>query len=172
MVHPLILLGFGMMVGVFAGVMGLGGGSVMIPVMVYAFALTQTKAHGTSLAVMALPVFIPAIIEYHRHGNVDWRMAMFIAAGAVVGSFFGAWIANGLPKETLKLAFGLVLIYVAAYTVFGKENILRTVILSGVLVALAVVMLLVTRLVDAKTAGKLPADDEQRSSTVITIQHE
>lgn len=163
MIHPLVLLGFGVLVGVFAGVMGLGGGSIMIPVMVYAFALTQTQAHGTSLAVMALPVFIPAIIEYHRNGNVDWRMAMFIAAGALVGSFFGAWIANSLPKETLKLVFGLMLIYVAAYTVFGKENILRTVTLAGLLVAIAVAMLLVMRVVDVRTDRTPPTSQHTAS---------
>ncbi|HMO25930.1 MAG TPA: sulfite exporter TauE/SafE family protein [Tepidisphaeraceae bacterium] len=152
MIHPLVLIGFGVVVGIFAGVMGLGGGSIMIPGMVYAFALTQTQAHGTSLAVMALPVFIPAILEYHRHGNVDWRMALYIALGAAFGTFFGAYIANSLPKETLKLLFGLMLIYVAAYTVFGKENLLRTTALSTTLVAIALIMVISTRTLDARKA--------------------
>jgi uncharacterized membrane protein YfcA len=101
---------------------------------------------------MALPVFIPAILEYHRNGNVDWRMALFIALGASVGTFFGAYIANSLPKETLKLLFGLMLIYVAAYTVFGKENLLRTTALSTTLVAIALIMVISTRTLDARKA--------------------
>lgn len=162
MVHPLALLGFGVVVGVFSGVMGLGGGAIMVPVMVYAFALTQTQAHGTSLAVMTLPVFIPATLTYFRHGNVDWRMAAWIAAGAFLGSALGGLVANSLPRDTLKLVFGLTLIYVAGYTVFGKENILRTVILSGVLVVVAVGMLLASRSMDGKARSSVetsrPAD--------------
>lgn len=148
--HPLVLLGFGIAVGVFSGVMGLGGGAIMVPVMVYAFALTQTQAHGTSLAVMTLPVFIPATLTYFRHGNVDWRMAAWIAAGAFLGSALGALIANSIPKEALKLVFGLTLIYVAGHTVFGKENLPRTVFLSSLLVVVAAALLLVSRSLDGE----------------------
>src|SRR5437762_6747459 len=123
MTHPAILILFGVIVGVFSGVMGLGGGSVMIPIMVLAFEMSQQQAHGTSLAVMIPPVTLPAVINYYRNGNVKVGMAGWMALGVLGGTFFGAWIANSLPKETLKLVFGFVLIYVAGYTVFGKEHL-------------------------------------------------
>ena len=148
MTHPAILILFGVIVGVFSGVMGLGGGSVMIPVMVFAFGMTQQQAHGTSLAVMIPPVALPAVIEYWRHGNVDLRIAAWTALGVLLGSFFGALVANSLPKESLKLVFGFLLIYVAGYTIFGKEHVGRSVTLAGVLVLLAAMLFGATRFFD------------------------
>ena len=148
--NPMFLILFGILVGVFSGVMGLGGGSVMIPVMVLALHMTQQQAHGTSLAVMIPPVTLPAVIEYYRKGHVDLRVAGWMALGVLAGSFFGAWIATSLPKEMLKLVFGFVLIYVAAYTVFGKDNLVRTLSLSGALVLVAMSLYLLTRWWDAQ----------------------
>jgi uncharacterized protein len=140
------------MVGVFSGVMGLGGGSVMIPVMVLVMGLTQTQAHGTSLAVMTVPVMLPAVIHYWRHNNVHLPVAAWTAVGVAMGTFFGAYIANALPRETLKLVFGLVLIYVAGYTVFGKENLLRTTLLAAALVLVAGLMLAGSQWYDRQNA--------------------
>src|ERR1041384_3109137 len=136
--NPTLLIAFGILVGVFSGVMGLGGGSIMIPIMVLLFGLTQQEAHGTSLAVMIPPVTLPAVIEYYRNGNVKVGMAGWMAVGVLLGTFFGAYIANSLPRETLKLIFGFVLIYVAGYTIFGREHLLRSTTLAGALVVIAV----------------------------------
>ena len=150
MQNPAFLVLFGVVVGVFSGVMGLGGGSIMIPVMVLALAMTQQEAHGTSLAVMIPPVTLPAVFEYYRKGHVNLGVAGWMALGVLAGSFFGAWIATSLPKEMLKLVFGFVLIYVAAYTVFGKENLVRTLSLSAALVLVAVCFYGATRWFDAQ----------------------
>jgi uncharacterized protein len=112
--------------------------------------MSQQQAHGTSLAVMIPPVTLPAVIEYYRKGHVDLRVAGWMALGVLAGSFFGAWIATSLPKEMLKLVFGFVLIYVASYTVFGKENLVRTLSLSGVLVLVAVSLYFAVRWYDAR----------------------
>ena len=166
--NPLILIVFGVIVGVFSGVMGLGGGSIMIPIMVLAFGMSQQGAHGTSLAVMIPPVALPAVIEYWRHGNVDIRIAAWTALGVLMGSFFGALVANSIPKESLKLVFGFLLIYVAGYTIFGKEHLGRSVTLAGVLVLVAAVLFGSTRLYDRsidKGQGAQPAP-AQTPSTV------
>lgn len=155
--HPLVLIAFGVIVGIFSGVMGLGGGSVMIPVMVLVFHMTQPQAHGTSLAVMLPLVTLPAVIEYYRNGNVKVAMAAWMAAGFMMGSFFGAYAANAMPKEMLKLLFGFLLIYVAAYTVFGKENLGRTTVLSALLVLIATGMFFGTRWYDASRKAIEPA---------------
>ncbi len=150
MQQPLTLILFGILVGVFSGVMGLGGGAVMIPIMVLALAMTQQTAHGTSLAVMIPPVTLPAVYKYYTEGHVDLRVAGWMAIGVLAGSFFGAWIANSIPREALKLVFGFVLIYIAAYTVFGKEHLVRTLSLSGALVLVAVCLYAFTRWFDAQ----------------------
>jgi uncharacterized protein len=152
--NPVMLIAFGILVGVFSGVMGLGGGSVMIPVMVLALAMSQQEAHGTSLAVMIPPVTLPAVIQYYRTGNVNLWVAGWMALGVLAGSFFGAWIATSLPKENLKLVFGFVLIYVAAYTVFGKEHLVRSISLAGALMLAAVCAYALVSWYDAhKNAG-------------------
>jgi uncharacterized protein len=162
MSNPLVLIAFGVVVGVFSGVMGLGGGSVMIPVMVLAFHMSQPAAHGTSLAVMLPLVTLPAVIEYYRHGNVNVAMAAWMAVGFMLGSFFGAYAANAMPKETLKLIFGFLLIYVAAYTVFGKENLARTTVLSAVLVVIAMGVFAAVRWYD-KSQSATPVGVETRT---------
>lgn len=160
---PLFLVLFGVMVGVFSGVMGLGGGSVMIPIMVLLMGMTQQQAHGTSLAVMIPPVTLPAVIAYYMtrnpdgSRNVDVRVAAWMAVGVLFGSYFGARIANWLPKEALKLVFGFLLIYVAGYTVFGKEHLARSVLLAGVLVMVAALLFGATRFYDRARALPAPA---------------
>jgi uncharacterized protein len=170
MFNPVLLVAFGVMVGVFSGVMGLGGGSVMIPIMVLVLGLTQTQAHGTSLAVMTVPVMLPAVIHYWRHGNVNLAVAAWVAVGVAMGTFFGAYIANAVPKETLKLIFGLTLIYVAAYTVFGSANLPRTTLLSALLVIVAILMFAATQYMDkrpereARAAAAAVVVDDSRSA--------
>ena len=164
--NPMALILFGVIVGVFSGVMGLGGGSVMIPIMVLVFGMTQQQAHGTSLAVMIPPVTLPAVIGYYMtrnpdgSRNVDLRMAAWMAVGVLLGSWFGAKVANFLPKQTLTLVFGFLLIYVAGYTVFGKEHLLRSVILAAVVVAVAAGLFTATRWYDRATAAAAAPTDQ------------
>ncbi|HSI35715.1 MAG: sulfite exporter TauE/SafE family protein [Phycisphaerae bacterium] len=160
--HPAFLISFGVFVGVFSGLMGLGGGAVMIPIMVLVFGLSQPMAHGTSLAAMIPPVTLPAVINYYKNDNVDWRFAAYMAAGILVGSFFGAWLANKLPKEELKLVFGFILVYVAGYTVFsyfGKQHLTRSVVLAAVLAVVTVGMFVVVRAIDGKGVERQDAKD-------------
>ena len=156
MQNPVLLVAFGLLVGVFSGLMGLGGGAIMIPIMVLALGMTQQQAHGTSLAVMIPPVTLPAVLAYFHardpdtgQRNVNITVALWMAAGVLAGSYFGGKLANYLPKDTLKLVFGFVLIYIAAYTVFGKEHLDRTLSLSSALVLIAVCLYAVTRWYDA-----------------------
>lgn len=144
--NPILLIAFGVSVGIFSGLMGLGGGAIMIPIMILLLGFDQAKAHGMSLMVMIPPVTLPAVIGYWRNGYLrtgDLWTAALIAAGVLCGSYFGAQIADMLQKnkDMLKLVFGFLLIYVAAYTTFswlGREHLLRTVILSTIVVVFAV----------------------------------
>ena len=148
--HPATLIGFGLLVGIFSGIMGLGGGTMMIPIMVLVYQMNQRQANGTSLAVMILPVLILPVWQYHRDGYVDWRMVAYIATGFVLGALPGAFIATrGIDVGTLKLVFAFVLIYAAANMIFGstgapasKSQLVRTMIIAfGVVLATAVCFL-------------------------------
>ena len=150
--NPIVLLLFGVLVGVFSGVMGLGGGAVIIPVLVLVFDMSQQAAHGTSLAMILSPTALPAIFRYHGEGYVNWRLVMYVIPGMLLGSYVGARIATSIPQNALKLVFGFTLVYVAAYTIFGvlggRAQLARTLALSGALVLVAVVMFVTVRRLD------------------------
>ena len=89
---------FGLFVGVFAGIFGLGGGAVIVPLLVLALQFNQKLAQGTSLAVILSPAAAPAIYKYHQEGYVDWWFVLKVAPFMLVGSYFGAAIATWLPQ--------------------------------------------------------------------------
>ncbi len=99
----------GIAAGVLAGLAGVGGGIIIVPALVFLFGFTQIKAQGTSLAVLLPPIGIMAAIAYAKRGEVNWRAAILIAAGLVLGSIFGAKIALGLSQPMLKKIFGVIL---------------------------------------------------------------
>jgi predicted MFS family arabinose efflux permease len=107
---------------------------------------------------MIPPVTLPAVVAYYLtknpdgSRNVDLRVAAWMAVGVLFGSYFGARFANAVPKETLKLIFGFVLVYVACYTVFGREHMARSVALSAVVVLVAVALYAATKVYDRAAA--------------------
>jgi hypothetical protein len=100
----------GLAAGVLAGLAGLGGGLIIVPLLVFAFGFTQHAAQGTSLAVLIPPVGLLAMLKYYKAGDVNLKAAALIAAGLVLGSVFGAKIALDLPQATLKKCFGVLLL--------------------------------------------------------------
>ncbi len=99
----------GIAAGILAGLAGVGGGIIIVPVLVFFFGFEQIKAQGTSLAVLLPPIGIMAAIAYARKGEVDWKAAILIVLGFLLGSIFGARIALELPQATLKKVFGGIL---------------------------------------------------------------
>ena len=104
MINPAILIGVGIFVGIYSGIMGLGGGTVMIPVLVLLLGFTQHQAVGTSLAVMIPPVTLPAVIEFYRNKQVDLRIAVWIATILIlIPTFLGFLVhecERGAPRLT------------------------------------------------------------------------
>lgn len=100
----------GLIAGIFAGLLGIGGGIVMIPVFILIFGLTQHQAQGTCLAAMLPPVFIFAVWKYYQQGNVKLQMAIFVAVGLCLGAYFGADLAQYIPDSGLRRVFGGLLI--------------------------------------------------------------
>ncbi len=167
--HPLFLLPFGIFVGFFSGLMGLGGGAVIIPILVLVFGFEQAKAHGTSLAMILSPTQIPAMLKYHSKQFIDWWLVLWVIPGMLAGSWFGAKLATSIPQEALRLIFGFILIYIASYTVFstfGREHLGRTLVLSAVVAALAVGLFLGVRAWDhANNAVQATSEPSQSSQS-------
>ena len=103
-----ILVGLG--VGILAGFMGIGGGLVLVPALVYVLHLGQLTAQGTSLFMTLPPLGLGALLIYWRKGHVDLNAGITIALGFFLGGFFGSKMALGLPARILLQSFGLFLI--------------------------------------------------------------
>jgi uncharacterized membrane protein YfcA len=102
----------GLLAGVFGGLVGLGGGVIMIPLMVGILKLDQHTAHGTSLFVIVF-TGISGAVAYGMHGSVDVIAALLLAAPAVVTARTGAHFAHSLPEWKLKRFFGCFLVFVS-----------------------------------------------------------
>lgn len=109
--------------GVFGGLVGLGGGVIMIPLMVLVGKLTQHAAHGTSLVAIVFTGLIGAT-TYFFNGYVDWKASLILAVCAVATARVGAIYAHSLPEKKLKKAFGLFLVFVAILLI-SKGTIMR-----------------------------------------------
>src|SRR6187455_1310068 len=88
------LLLLGTLVGVVGGMIGIGGGILVIPLLMFFFGFTQQKANGTSLAMLLPPIGLLAVIRYYQAGNIDIKVALLLACGFAGGAYLGAWIVN------------------------------------------------------------------------------
>src|ERR1035437_7620843 len=102
----------GLVVGMLSGVVGIGGGILFVPALVWLLGMSQHRAQGTSLGALLLPVGLFAFMEYYRKGNADLRVALLLAAGFLVGGYFGAVGAQHIPELWLRRIFALTLVAV------------------------------------------------------------
>lgn len=114
------LIAIGLIAGVLSGIMGVGGGVIMIPLMIMLLHFNQHEAQGTSLAVLAVPVTFLAAYNYYNEGYVNWKYAAVIAVFFVVGGFLGSKLAVNLDQKTLKRIFGAVLLVLSIKMLWGK----------------------------------------------------
>ena len=110
----------GAVAGVFSGLLGIGGGTIVVPGLVYLFGMTLHKAQGTILAAFLPPVALLAVLKYSQSSQVDWKAAMLIAAGIFLGGYLGATLSLSLSETTIKRVFGVFLIVVAVKLISGK----------------------------------------------------
>ena len=110
----------GAVAGVFSGLLGIGGGTIVVPALVYFFGMTQHKAQGTIIAAFLPPVALLAFLRYYQAGNVDLKAALFVALGLFLGAYFGAGVSLSLPEQILKKVFGVFLLFVAAQLILAK----------------------------------------------------
>jgi len=110
----------GLVVGLFSGVVGIGGGVLFVPALVWLAGMDQHKAQGTSLGALLAPVGIFAFMEYYRRGNADVRVAALLAAGFLVGGYFGAVGAQHIPEVWLRRIFAITLIGVGGRMFFTQ----------------------------------------------------
>jgi hypothetical protein len=116
----LLYIGLGLLAGIFGGMFGIGGGTIIIPALVFLFGLTQHQAQGTSLAILVPPIGLLAAMRYYHSGNVKLGMAGFICLGFFFGGLLGAHLIDGVPDPLLKRIFGVYLAFIAVRMIITK----------------------------------------------------
>ena len=114
----LILVLIGIAAGVLAGLVGVGGGVIIIPALIYFLGFTQKEAQGTSLGILLLPVGILAVINYYKQGFIDIKVVISISLAFIVGGFFGSKLALSVSQDTLRKLFGTLLLILAIKMLF------------------------------------------------------
>ena len=114
----LSLVVLGIFTGMLSGIVGVGGGIILVPALIYLFGISQFQAQGTSLALLMFPVGILAVMQYYKQGYIDFKLVGIIAIGFVIGSYFGSKFALSLPKEAIKKIFATLLLIVAIKMLF------------------------------------------------------
>lgn len=122
MINIILYLLLGLFAGVLSGLIGIGGGIIIVPALIYLFDLTQHQAQGTTLALLIPPIGLLAAWTYYKHGYVNLTIAVFICLGFFIGGLAGAKLAVGLSNEILRKVFGFVLLLVALYMILGKGS--------------------------------------------------
>ena len=110
----------GVLAGAMSGLFGIGGGIIIIPALVFLAGFTQHEAQGTTLAVFLLPVGLLAAMRYYKSGHIHIIIALLICLGFVLGSVFGANVAESLSNIALKRAFGIFLLVMSISMIFSK----------------------------------------------------
>jgi hypothetical protein len=115
-----VLLIAGVLIGNISAMVGIGGGLLIVPLLVYVYGFKQVPASATSLAVLLPPVGIFAVIEYHRAGQIQWPFVVWLALGFVVGALVGARLMTSgvIPVNAIRIVFSALLIYTAARMLF------------------------------------------------------
>lgn len=117
----LIVLLLGFCVGVLVGLLGIGGGVVLVPAMVYLLHMDQHMAQGTSLFILLPPIGLGALREYWKQGQVDLRAGILCALGMLFGGYAGSLIALPMPSRHLRGGFGCFLM-LAAFLLWRKTK--------------------------------------------------
>lgn len=109
----LLLVLIGLAAGILSGLVGVGGGIIVVPALVFFLGFTQQQAQGTSLGLLLLPVGILAVMNYYKQGHIDIRVVGIMAAAFILGGWLGSKWALALPEVTVKRIFAVILFYSA-----------------------------------------------------------
>jgi len=119
----LILVLIGLAAGMLAGLVGVGGGIILVPALVYFLGYSQKMAQGTSLGILLLPVGILAVSQFYKQGYVDVRAVGIVAIAFLVGGYFGSKIALSLPNHTVKKVFAILMLLISIKMLFFDKQI-------------------------------------------------
>lgn len=109
----LILILIGLAAGILSGLVGVGGGIIVVPALVFFLGFTQHQAQGTSLGLLLLPVGILAVASYYNKGYIDSKVVGIMAVAFVIGGWLGSKMALSISELAVKRVFAVILFYTA-----------------------------------------------------------
>ncbi|MFN8248754.1 MAG: sulfite exporter TauE/SafE family protein [Ferruginibacter sp.] len=118
----IILILVGIAAGMLSGLVGVGGGIIIVPALVFFLGFSQKMAQGTSLGILLLPVGILGLIQYYKQGYVDLKVVLIISLAFLFGSYFGSKIALRLPQDTIRKIFAVLMILIAIKLLFFDKK--------------------------------------------------
>ena len=113
-----LLVIVGLLAGMLSGLVGLGGGVIIVPALVFLLGFSQHQAQGTSLGILLLPAGIFAVLNYYKKGYIDLKVVFLLFVGFLVGGYLGSKISLSLPEAALKKVFACALLLIAAKVLF------------------------------------------------------
>jgi len=116
----LILLAVGVVAGFLSGLVGIGGGIVIVPVLIYFMSMNQKEAQGTTLFMFLFPIGILGVYNYYKEGQVNYKYALIMAITFIVGSYFGSKTALALDTKMVKQIFGAMIILIGLKMLLNK----------------------------------------------------
>ena len=122
----LILATTGLMAGILSGFVGVGGGIIIVPSLVFLLGMSQHSAQGTSLFVLCLPVVFLALFNYWKEGQVNWKFGLIIALTFFIGGFVGSKLSLKLSPSLVQIIFGLIMAYVSFRLLFAGFSTLSS----------------------------------------------
>jgi len=114
----LIIILVGLAAGVLSGLVGVGGGIIIVPALVFFLGFSQHEAQGTSLGILLLPAGIFAVINYYKQGYIDLKVVILLLLGFVAGGYIGSKVSLSLSEAALKKIFAVMLILIAGKMLF------------------------------------------------------
>ena len=119
----LILIVIGLIAGILSGLVGVGGGIIVVPALVFFLGFSQHEAQGTSLGLLLLPVGILAVISYYNKGFIAVKVVVIMSVAFILGGWLGSKLSLTLPQETVKKIFAIILFY-TAFKMLGWDTAL------------------------------------------------
>jgi len=116
-----ILVLVGLLAGALSGFVGVGGGIIIVPAMIYFMHMNQMQAQGVSLALLMLPVGVLGVMNYYKAGHIQFNYVLIMAVGFVLGNYFGSKYAMKVPEHKIKFFFSLLMLYVAVHMLWKSD---------------------------------------------------
>lgn len=117
MLNLFLYIIIGLFAGTISGLIGIGGGVIIVPCLIYIFGFSQHAAQGTTLAMLIPPIGMLAALAYYKQGHINLPVAGLLCLGFVLGGYLGAKFAIGMPEVILRKVFGVCLLFIAGYMI-------------------------------------------------------